>query len=324
MNYLYFYVGTAATNTSTLYPASSLRCVEQTGDGTLKELGHIARDNITTNTWHALPNKGLNSTVVALAAVGSDLYVGGGLEYTGDGTLTDLGHIARYDTVAGSWHALYNKGLNNWVDALAVSGSDLYVGGRFTHTDDWTVTSMGYVARYDTVVDTWQKLPNQGLNNTVGVLAISGNDLYVGGNFWQTGDDTTLTNLGHIARYDTVADTWHTLPNQGLEVSSQTHVRALAASGGNLYLGGVFSETGDATLKDLGNIARYDTIAKTWHALPNKGFDNKIWTLAASSSNLFVGGYFSGTGDGVLTDLGYIARGALTEHKIYLPLAFTK
>ena len=35
MNYLYFYAGTAATNSGTIYPASSLRSVIQTGAGTI-------------------------------------------------------------------------------------------------------------------------------------------------------------------------------------------------------------------------------------------------------------------------------------------------
>lgn len=36
MNYLYFYKGTAASDAGVAYPVSSLRCVEQTGDGTIE------------------------------------------------------------------------------------------------------------------------------------------------------------------------------------------------------------------------------------------------------------------------------------------------
>ena len=35
MNYLYFYEGTSASNAGVSYPASALRCAEQTGDGTI-------------------------------------------------------------------------------------------------------------------------------------------------------------------------------------------------------------------------------------------------------------------------------------------------
>jgi hypothetical protein len=133
-----------------------------------------------------------------LAVSGSDLYVGGYFVRTGDGTLTSLGRIARYDTTAGTWNALPNQGLNNTVLALAMSGSDLYVGGYFDQTGDGTLTNLGRTARYDTTAGTWNALPNQGLNDDVFALAVSDSDLYVGGDFAQTGDGA-LTNLGRIA-----------------------------------------------------------------------------------------------------------------------------
>jgi hypothetical protein len=262
----------------------------------------------------------LNSVVEAMAVVGSDLYVGGLFAETGDGTtLTHLGRIARYDTADHSWHALPNEGLDNAVRVLRAVGSDLYVGGIFTRTGDWTtLINLGRIARYDTTTGTWHALPNRGLNNGVYELAPFGGDLYVGGYFWKTGDQSTLTNLGGIARYDIAADTWHALPSQGVD----SIVRALALSGSDLYVGGVFDQTGDGTtLTNLGNVARYDIATNAWHALPNQGLDDKVWTMATSGSNLYVGGYFAQTGDGTtLTDLGHIVRGSAAVPKIHLPL----
>jgi hypothetical protein len=88
--------------------------------------------------------------------------------------------------------------LNNDVRALAVSDSDLYVGGKFTRTGDGTLNNLGRIAHYDTTAGTWNALPNQGLNNDVRALAVVGSGLYVGGDFTQTGDGS-LTNLGYIA-----------------------------------------------------------------------------------------------------------------------------
>lgn len=48
----------------------------------------------------------------------------------------------------------------------------------------------------------WQELRNQGLDGSVYALAVSNDDLYMGGLFTQTGDGA-LTNLGNIARYYT-------------------------------------------------------------------------------------------------------------------------
>jgi len=260
-------------------------------------------DASQAKTWNAFPNQGLNYGVFALAVSGSDLYVGGYFSQTGDGTLTDLGNIARYDTSDNTWHALPNQGLAHRVWTLAVDGSDLYVGGDFHQTGDGTLTNLGHIARYDTSANTWHALPNQGLTSGVRVLAVDGSDLYVGGLFSQTGDGT-LPNLGHIARYDTSANTWHALPKWGLDDS----VFALAVDGSDLYVGGSFIQTGDWTLTDLGKIARYDTSANTWHALPNQGLNWGVFALAVDGSDLYVGGYFTQTGDGTVTNLGRIAR----------------
>ena len=281
----------------------------QTGDASLTDLGHIARYDTTGNTWHPLPRQGLNNWVEALAVVGSDLYVGGDFTGTGDGTLPNLGRIVRYDTTTNTWHALPKEGLNNPVYALAVSGSDLYVGGFFTQTGDGAWTNLGRIARYETTANTWNPLPRQGLDHTVFALAVVASDLYVGGWFSQTGDGT-LTNLGNIARYDTTANTWNELPKEGLN----DMVRALAVVGSDLYVGGDFTQTGDASLTDLGYIVRYDTTDKTWHALPKEGLDNHVHGLAVSGSDLYVGGSFTQTGDGTLTNLGGIARYDITAN----------
>jgi N-acetylneuraminic acid mutarotase len=272
--------------------------------------------------WNALPNQGLqgvNDRVSALAAVGSDLYVGGLFGETGDGSLTNLGSIARYDTLAGTWHALPNQGLGGTVSAMALDGSDLYVGGAFGQTGDGSLTSLGNIVRYDTVAGTWHALPNQGFDNTVLALVISGSDLYAGGYLRQT-DDESLTGLGCVARYDTVAGTWHALSNQGLGGGSPPvpgypptpRVYAMAVSDGDLYVGGDFDYTGDGSVTNLGHVARYDTTTGTWHALPNQGLRGPVSAMALDGSDLYVGGSFTRTDDGTLTGLGRIARYDIT------------
>jgi hypothetical protein len=138
--------------------------------------------------------------VYALAVMGSDLYVCGDFSQTADWppTVTNLNNIAKYS--GGAWSALANHGLNYGARALAVSGSDLYVGGAFSQTADWptTVKNLNKIAKYSGGV--WSPLANNGLNEeAVWALAVSGSDLYVGGSFTQT-DDGAVTNLNHIAR----------------------------------------------------------------------------------------------------------------------------
>jgi hypothetical protein len=83
------------------------------------------------------------------------------------------------------------------VRALAVSGSDLYVGGAFTQTADGAVTNLNNIAKFSG--SAWSALPNNGLNDSVNALAVSGSNLYVGGQFTQT-TDGAVTNLNRIAK----------------------------------------------------------------------------------------------------------------------------
>jgi len=85
--------------------------------------------------------------------------------------------------------------------------------------------------------------------------------------------------------------------------------------GSDLYVGGPFTQTRDGTLT-LNSIARYDTTANTWHPLPNQGLNNEVSALAVVGSDLYVEGGFHQTGDGALTNLGRIARGALALPEI--------
>jgi len=224
----------------------------QSGDGTVTNLNHIARFDTLAGTWQALPHQGLNGNIYVLETAGNDVYAGGGFSQTGDGAVTNLGSIARYDSATGTWHALSNQGLDGTVNAILVSGSDVYVGGYFTQTGDGTVTNLNHIARYDTLSEIWHALPNQGLNDGVFAFSVLDDDIYVGGAFDQTSDGT-VTNLGNIARYDTVSETWQALPNQGLD----SWVYELVPVGSDLYMGGEFNNSGDKVVPFLRGIARF-------------------------------------------------------------------
>jgi N-acetylneuraminic acid mutarotase len=287
----------------------------QTVDEAAQNLGHIAHYDISADSWEALPKEGLNDFIFALTSVGDDLYAGGLFTQSGDGSVTDLNRIARYDTAGGTWQALDNHGLNGSVYVLATAGSDLYAGGGFSQTADGGVTVLGNIAHYDTETGTWHPLANGGLNNTVNALQASGSDVYIGGAFEQTADGT-VGGLNHIARYDTDTGTWHPLANGGVD----DIVFALAVVGKDLYVGGAFDQTTDGSATDLGHIARYDTETESWHELPNQGLSNWVYVLTAIEDDLYVGGEFNMPGDYLMPGLGHIARYGLPDPRIYLPL----
>ena len=92
-------------------------------------------------------------------------------------------------TPIGPWFALGSDGAGNGalastVDAIAVLGTDLYVGGGFTNAAG--IPTADFIARWNG--STWSALGSNGagngaLNGLVQALVVSGNDLYVGGNF---------------------------------------------------------------------------------------------------------------------------------------------
>src|SRR5260370_13272112 len=78
-----------------------------------------------------LPN-GTNGTVSALAVLGNAIYVGGSFTAAGNAVAN---YVAKFDTSTHTWSALSQgngNGVNKDVNALAVSGNNLFVGGCFT------------------------------------------------------------------------------------------------------------------------------------------------------------------------------------------------
>lgn len=199
--------------------------------------------------------------------------------------------------LTGSWSALSHGGLDASVHALAVNGTDVYVGGTFSQTNDGAVKNLNHIARFNTSTNTWSALPHGGLNYTVAAFAVIGTDLYVGGLFNQTAD--SAVNLNYIAKFDGV--NWSALSNNGLSAE----VNAFAVSGTDLYVGGGFYSTSDGTVISQG-IAKYSSGG--WSALPHNGLNGTAFALAVDGNgNLYVGGVFSQTSDAVVKNLNNIA-----------------
>jgi hypothetical protein len=71
--------------------------------------------------------------------------------------------------------------MNGSVNALAVSGTDLYAGGYFTTAGGVTANR---IAKWNG--SAWSAL-GSGMNYPVNALAVSGTDLYAGGSFSTAG-----------------------------------------------------------------------------------------------------------------------------------------
>ena len=135
---------------------------------------------------------GANGSVSAAAVDGSgNLYICGDFTLVGN---TPANHIAKWNGT--SWSALGSGiGMNARFPslyALAVSGSNVYVGGFF---DVAGGSPANYIAKWDG--STWTNL-GSGMDGSVHALAVSGTDLYAAGSFTTVGGIVA----SHVAKWD--------------------------------------------------------------------------------------------------------------------------
>jgi hypothetical protein len=241
----------------------------------------VIPDSCNTKVWSPLGtgiNNGTNGEVWALAAIGSDLYVGGNFTTAGGVTVN---HIAKWN--GSNWSALASNGvtgINGIVFALAVSGTNLYASGWFTSAGGIPTEN---IAKWDGT--NWSALGNglQGYGS-VEALAVMGNNLYAGGAF-------TIASGGPgdlIAQWDMTASVWSSLGNNG---GMNDRVNSLTTNGTDLYAGGQFTFAG---VIPANHIAKWD--GTNWSAL-GSGTDLRIGgSLVMMAGNLYVGGVFTTAG----------------------------
>jgi hypothetical protein len=242
---------------------------------------------------------GFDSTVGALAVTPNAVYAGGGFTNVNDPPyFFPVNHIAMWNGY--NWYSLgsgVNAGGN--VNAIAVSGNNVYVGGSFTNAS-------GVVANRIAMWDggSWNSLGTgsaNGVNGTVLAIAIAGNgtDVYAGGTFTNAGTGV----VRGIAHWD--GATWSGLGSGATNGASVAEVRALAfGNDGKLYCAGRFTNISGI---NASSIARWD--GTKWEAL-GSGFFADSGSLrgtgfAVRGNDVFAVGTFTGAG---LADAGGIAR----------------
>jgi hypothetical protein len=261
------------------------------------------------NTWSALglvSNPSLEGTsysidVLALAVNGTNLFVAGDFTEV-DGVTAN--YVAEWD--GNTWSAL-GLGVNKYASALAVSGSNLYIGGaNFTTAGGAMVSSL---ATWNGNV--WSAM-GSGLSDSANALAVSGTTLYAGGLFgvemWNGSSWSPLgsgvdgpvwslllsgTNLYVGGAFDTAGGVaanciaqWNGSTWSALGLGMLGSVNALAMIGNYLYAGGSFIDAGG--VEDNQNLAVWD--GSSWWTL---GVNGTVDALAVSGRNLYAGGQFT-------------------------------
>ena len=221
----------------------------------------------------------------AIAAIGADVYVGFYNMGGGDvDTVLGTKHIAKLNGT--TWSAL-GGGLDGNVNAIAISGSDVYVGGRFTTA--YTAYNTGpiivnRIAKYDTLTNMWSAL-GTGLSDICNAIAVSGTDIYVGGYFTTAGG----VSASRIAKWNGIA--WSALGGGLLYRNDNGNNYAIcntiAVSGSDIYVGGIFTSVNGVSANYIAKLN-----GTTWSALGG-GLNGECNAIAVCESNIYVGGLFT-------------------------------
>jgi hypothetical protein len=170
------------------------------------------------------------------------------------------------------------------VDAMAISGATLYIGGSFTHVVDRSGVSRvrGGLAAVDTAscdLLAW----TAATDGNVADLEVSGSTVYAGGDFAHVGGQSR----GRLAALD--ATTAAVLP---FNPSVDKAILGMLVSSTKLYIGGQFNKVNGQTRTKL---AAFDlatgNLSTAWQ--PKAGGKVFTFALSADASDVYVGGSFT-------------------------------
>lgn len=214
---------------------------------------------------------------VAIDSVNNVVYIGGSFSQVCGQPRNKLAAMNLTTGVLLPW----NPGANQPVYSMHVYKNALYVGGFFTTIGG---QSRNYAAKFSLPsgnITSWN--PAITVGQYVQAIASYQNKIYLGGNFLLT--ISTGNNLCELDTGTAAATSWNDYPNNT--------VYDLSVHGGQLYVGGQFTQVGSTTINYL---AKYylspgspATLSTTWLPAP----DLDVTALVAVSGRLFVGGSFS-------------------------------
>ncbi len=206
----------------------------------------VAAYSIGGGGWFAVTDASgdIGGTVSSLVPDGSGGLFMGGSFINADGIAA--ADFVTHWTGGTSWSALgATAAINDRVRALAISGNDLYVGGDFT--DAGGNTDADRVAHWNG--SSWSSVGPSvfGVGTSIYALAVDGGTVIAAGFF---------NNAGGQARMDGIAafrdGSWTNVGTSANgangPVSLNTLMTSLRVVGSRLYLGGLDSSIGDATM----------------------------------------------------------------------------
>ena len=298
-----------------LYVAGSFTTASSSTQNAISA-NRVAKWNVGAVTWSPLGSAAQNGTsggVAALAAIGTDLYVGGSFNAVNSSTQSAISakNIAKWDTLGATWSPLGSdpqNGTFGQVQALAVSGSDLYVGGGFFSVSSSTQSAItaNRVAKWSTAGNSWTVMGSalqNGANGAVRALALSGPSLYVAGDFSNVSSSSqSQISANQIAKWEPVSGTWSALGSAAQNGTSH-NVFALSVSGTEIYAGGQFVTVSSGTQNAIpaAGIAKWDAAGGAWvpvGSASQNGTNGVVLAMAVAGGTLYAGGTFATASSG--------------------------
>jgi hypothetical protein len=268
-----------AASGSTLYVGGSFTTM-----GGKARVGIAALDAATGTATDWNPNAGgVSSDVWAIAPRGNIVYVGGDFSSIGGQARNT---IAALDATTGAATA-WNPNTDGIVQVIVPHGDTIFVGGSFTHVGGQL---RGNIAALDSAsggVLSWN--PNADRRSYgVKTMTVSGNRIYVGGDFSQIGGQAR-EGIAALNINDGTATGW----NPGLTGTYlYPTVYAITVNGNRVYVGGDFYLGGQL---DLAAVDPTTGAAVPWYPIAYGTV--RALAVSADGGTVYAGGDFSANHD---------------------------
>ena len=280
---------------------STVYCLCVTGDdiyigGTFTLAGgatrnRLAKFKISTSALDPTWNPNAMGSVNAMLKSGDSIYVGGGFSSIHGMPIRGL---AKINTTDGTPFPLWYVSSVSTVLAMAMNENSIYVAGSFT---SFNFEPRGKAAKVSKMTGDLDDDWNPNITGGVGVfsIAVSGTDVYVGGDFTTVGGAAKTRAAKLTGATGALDGTWNPNPNGSI-------INTITINGGSIYLGGTFSTAGGL---DRTNAVKVNNINGAADPVWDIFLSSTVQKIAISGNDIYIGGNFYG-GNG--TALRYLAR----------------
>jgi hypothetical protein len=213
------------------------------------EVSHLARYNITGETWHRVgtytPSDPfdvpfMDGTVMSIDGNDTDLVFAGFFTSAGDETVNG---VVRYSPVTETWTPLgEGMGEFGFPSDVAFGEGVIYVSGDFDF--DFGITQLGAYSIGD---NEWTSIGDV-FNNSVIKLLYHNGGLFVGGDFTEVNSVVS----GGVARYDVEMESWETFGTGLTSFGGMfSGVVALGIAEGKFIAGGIVDNAGGVAINSI-------------------------------------------------------------------------